>query len=119
MLCYKRRPSASLVINEDIHVELLELLELYCEILLARFGLLDQKYVMEYSDFHIEFIATGLESRTQVGLCFNWRRSDVDTYHEVTGILEGVCSVIHAAPRTEIKGIKNSFVPDPNLNYSF
>ena len=35
-----------LVINEDIHVELLELLELYCELLLARFGLLDQKYVL-------------------------------------------------------------------------
>lgn len=31
------------VINEDIHVELLELLELYSELLLARFGLLDQK----------------------------------------------------------------------------
>lgn len=34
-----------LVINEDIYVELLELLELYCELLVARFGLLDQKYV--------------------------------------------------------------------------
>lgn len=34
-----------LVINEDIYVELLELLELYCELLLARFGLLDQKCV--------------------------------------------------------------------------
>ena len=31
------------VIHEDIHVELLELLELYCELLLARFGLLEQK----------------------------------------------------------------------------
>ena len=31
------------VINEDIYVELLELLELYCELLIARFGLLDQK----------------------------------------------------------------------------
>ncbi|KAL4263641.1 IST1 family protein, partial [Pleurotus pulmonarius] len=30
------------LINEDIHVELLELLELYSELLLARFGLLDQ-----------------------------------------------------------------------------
>ncbi|KAG6810915.1 hypothetical protein H0H92_009845 [Tricholoma furcatifolium] len=30
------------LIHEDIHVELLELLELYCEMLLARFGLLDQ-----------------------------------------------------------------------------
>lgn len=34
--------SCRTVINEDIHVELLELLELYCELLLARFGLLDQ-----------------------------------------------------------------------------
>lgn len=34
-----------LVINEDIYVELLELLELYCELLIARFGLLDQKSV--------------------------------------------------------------------------
>jgi Regulator of Vps4 activity in the MVB pathway len=29
------------IINEDIHVELLELLELYCELLIARFGLLE------------------------------------------------------------------------------
>lgn len=36
----------ALVINEDIYTELLELLELYCELLLARFGLLDQKYVL-------------------------------------------------------------------------
>ncbi|KAF8807993.1 DUF292-domain-containing protein [Phlegmacium glaucopus] len=56
------------IINEDIHVELLELLELYCELLLARFGLLDQ----------------------------NTREPD-------PGIIEGVCSVIHAAPRTELK----------------
>lgn len=31
------------VIHEDIQIELLELLELYCELLIARFGLLDQK----------------------------------------------------------------------------
>jgi len=30
------------IINEDINLELLELLELYCELLIARFGLLDQ-----------------------------------------------------------------------------
>jgi hypothetical protein len=40
-----------LVINEDIHVELLELLELYCELLLARFGLLDQKLVLQILNF--------------------------------------------------------------------
>ncbi|KAF5384963.1 hypothetical protein D9615_001169 [Tricholomella constricta] len=56
------------LINEDIHVELLELLELYCELLLARFGLLDQ----------------------------NTREPDI-------GVKESVCSVIHAAPRTELK----------------
>ncbi|KAJ7750234.1 DUF292-domain-containing protein [Mycena metata] len=54
--------------TEDIHVELLELLELYSELLLARFGLLDQ----------------------------NTREPD-------PGIAEGVCSIIHAAPRTELK----------------
>ena len=35
--------AGSAVIHEDIYVELLELLELYCELLLARFGVLDQK----------------------------------------------------------------------------
>ncbi|KAH8099721.1 DUF292-domain-containing protein [Cristinia sonorae] len=30
------------IINEDIYVELLELLELYCELLISRFALLDQ-----------------------------------------------------------------------------
>ncbi|KAL0576873.1 Vacuolar protein sorting-associated protein ist1 [Marasmius crinis-equi] len=56
------------IINEDIHVELLELLELYCELLLARFGVLDQ----------------------------NAREPD-------PGVAEGVCSIIFAAPRTELK----------------
>jgi len=56
------------IINEDIHVELLELLELYCELLIARFGLLDQ----------------------------NTRDPD-------PGVSEGVCAIIHAAPRTELK----------------
>jgi len=56
------------LINEDIYVELLELLELYCELLLARFGLLDQ----------------------------NTREPDI-------GVKESVCSIIHAAPRTELK----------------
>ncbi|KAF7794348.1 hypothetical protein EIP86_005482 [Pleurotus ostreatoroseus] len=56
------------IINEDIYIELLELLELYCELLLARFGLLDQ----------------------------NTREPD-------PGVSEGVCAIIHAAPRTELK----------------
>ncbi|KAJ7150330.1 regulator of Vps4 activity in the MVB pathway-domain-containing protein [Mycena filopes] len=62
------RVKVETIINEDIHVELLELLELYSELLLARFGLLDQ----------------------------NTREPD-------PGIAEGVCSIIHAAPRTELK----------------
>lgn len=56
------------IIHEDIQLELLELLELYCELLIARFGLLDQ----------------------------NTRDPD-------PAVSEGVCSIIHAAPRTEIK----------------
>ncbi|KAK0208951.1 DUF292-domain-containing protein [Desarmillaria ectypa] len=35
------RVKVETIINEDIHIELLELLELYCELLIARFGLLD------------------------------------------------------------------------------
>ncbi|KAJ3869219.1 DUF292-domain-containing protein [Lentinula novae-zelandiae] len=56
------------IISEDIHLELLELLELYCELLLARFGVLDQ----------------------------NGREPD-------PAVIEGVCSIIYAAPRTELK----------------
>ncbi|PIL31496.1 hypothetical protein GSI_06198 [Ganoderma sinense ZZ0214-1] len=56
------------IIHEDIYVELLELLELYCELLIARFGLLDQ----------------------------NTREPDA-------GVSEGVCAIIYAAPRTELK----------------
>ena len=43
------------MISEDIHIELLELLELYCELLIARFGILDMKYVG--SGFLIKFIS--------------------------------------------------------------
>lgn len=54
------------IIRNDISVELLEILELYCELLLARIGLLDAK--------------------------------ECDP-----GLEEAVCTVIYAAPRTEIK----------------
>ncbi|KAI5120800.1 hypothetical protein M0805_002427 [Coniferiporia weirii] len=64
----KARVKVESIISEDIHVELLELLELYCELLIARFGLLEQ----------------------------NSREPD-------PGISEGVCSIIYAAPRTELK----------------
>jgi len=57
------------IISEDIHVELLELLELYCELLLARFGVLDQTVTREPDP----------------------------------AVFEGVCSIIYAAPRTELK----------------
>jgi len=56
------------IINEDIYVELLELLELHCELIITRFGLLDQP------------------------------TKDPDPR-----VAESVCSVIHAAPRTELK----------------
>ncbi|KAH9968709.1 regulator of Vps4 activity in the MVB pathway-domain-containing protein [Russula dissimulans] len=56
------------IINEDIHIELLELLELYCELLIARFGLVEP----------------------------NTREPD-------PAVSEGICSIIYAAPRTELK----------------
>ncbi|KAI0001771.1 DUF292-domain-containing protein [Russula vinacea] len=59
---------AVILINEDIHLELLELLELYCELLIARFGLVEQ----------------------------NTREPD-------PAVSEGICSIIYAAPRTELK----------------
>lgn len=43
------------IINEDIHIELLELLELYCELLISRFGLLELKLVMHVSGVPIPF----------------------------------------------------------------
>ncbi|KAJ3905843.1 DUF292-domain-containing protein [Lentinula edodes] len=64
------------IIGEDIHLELLELLELYCEVLLARFGVLDQKRVAHYLSLA--------------------REPD-------PAVIEGVCSIIYAAPRTELK----------------
>ncbi|KAI0304632.1 regulator of Vps4 activity in the MVB pathway-domain-containing protein [Russula brevipes] len=56
------------IIHEDIYLELLELLELYCELLIARFGLVEQ----------------------------NTREPD-------PAVSEGICSIIYAAPRTELK----------------
>lgn len=37
------------IIREDLFVEMLEILELYCELLLARFGLLEQMSVPEFT----------------------------------------------------------------------
>ncbi|GAA5855486.1 hypothetical protein JCM5353_008895 [Sporobolomyces roseus] len=55
------------IMADDLMVELLELLELFCEVLLARFGLLE-------------------------------------TIKEIDpGVSEAVASIIHAAPRTELK----------------
>ena len=36
------------VIHEDVHLELLELMELYCELLISRFGLLELRCVDGY-----------------------------------------------------------------------
>ncbi|EAU92278.2 hypothetical protein CC1G_00497 [Coprinopsis cinerea okayama7 len=74
------RVKVETIINEDIHIELLELLELYCELLIARFGLLDQS-----------------------------------TRVPDPGISEGVCSIIHAAPRTELKGEQEKYRPNLEL----
>ena len=40
------------IIREDIFVEMLEILELYCELLLARFGLLEQMCCLQKTFAH-------------------------------------------------------------------
>ncbi|EIW72311.1 hypothetical protein TREMEDRAFT_26847 [Tremella mesenterica DSM 1558] len=57
------------LIQDDIYVELLELLELYCELLQARFNLLDS--------------STATEPEPSIS--------------------DAVCSIVYAAPRTELK----------------
>lgn len=92
------------MINEDIHVELLELLELYCELLLARFGLLDQKYAsLQSTLFTHRLLLSVTAPRIQV----RYRLAPVHTRIHLlsTAVQEGVCSIIYAAPRTEVKGI--------------
>lgn len=72
------------IIRSDILTELHEILELYCELLLARFPLLD---------------ASGLPSNGR-------KSSSGSTGAEVVcdpGLEEAVKSIIYAAPRTEIK----------------
>lgn len=67
----------------------MELLELYSELLLARFGLLDQKCA--------HLVHTPLSIQLTV-LTHSTPEPD-------PGVSEGVCAIIHAAPRTELKGI--------------
>lgn len=80
------RIKAENIINEDIYVELLELLELYCELLIARFNFLEIRC---------------LQSFPTTAPCFlifhSGREPD-------PGIYEAVCCLIYASPRTELKG---------------
>ncbi|PKS09070.1 hypothetical protein jhhlp_003683 [Lomentospora prolificans] len=73
------------IIRADVLTELHEILELYCELLLARFGLLD---------------ASGVTSP-------NSRADPHNNHHQQPvcdpGLEEAVKSLIYAAPRTEIK----------------
>ena len=69
-------------------MELLELLELYCELLIARFGLVELQSVAIYLLSEIcDLIFVICSTR------------DPDP-----GVAEGVSAIIHAAPRTEVKG---------------
>lgn len=71
------------IIREDLFVEMLEILELYCELLLARFGLLEQMYVVpEYPSLKNS-------------------RKDCDP-----GLEEAVKTLIYAAPRSESKELQ-------------
>jgi vacuolar protein sorting-associated protein IST1 len=69
------------IIREDLFVEMLEILELYCELLLARFGLLEQMYAQPMN---------GLTSRKECD----------------PGLEEAVKTIIYAAPRSESKELQ-------------
>jgi len=73
------------IIRADILTELHEILELYCELLLARFGLLDASGILG---------ASSRESHNN----HNQQQPVCDP-----GLEEAVKSIIYAAPRTEIK----------------
>ena len=71
------------IIREDLFVEMLEILELYCELLLARFGLLEQMYFPH----HV----------TEV----DRPRKECDP-----GLEEAIKTIIFAAPRSESKELQ-------------
>jgi vacuolar protein sorting-associated protein IST1 len=71
------------IIREDLFVEMLEILELYCELLLARFGLLEQMYSPLKFIFH------------------DRNRKECDP-----GLEEAVKTIIYAAPRSESKELQ-------------
>ncbi|KAL0635968.1 Vacuolar protein sorting-associated protein ist1 [Maublancomyces gigas] len=73
------------IIRQDISVELMEILELYCELLLARVQLMEAKYTLP------------LPPPDRIpGLTRDSRECD-------PGLEEAIKSIIYAAPRTDIK----------------
>lgn len=76
------------IIRQDISVELMEILELYCELLLARVQLMEAKCVTALNQQNIER-----------GLIQDSRECD-------PGLEEAIKSIIYAAPRTEIKELQ-------------
>ncbi|SGZ16924.1 BQ5605_C020g09079 [Microbotryum silenes-dioicae] len=80
------------VMGDDLTIELLEMLELYCELLLARFGLLEQ----------VKSVVT-CQVIPQLGW-FSPKTILFVIHREIdSGVSEAVIGIIHAAPRTELK----------------
>jgi vacuolar protein sorting-associated protein IST1 len=73
------------VIREDFIIEAYEILELFCELLLARLGVIN---ISKYVGFTREL--------SRAILIFSFRECPAD-------IKEAVCTVIYAAPRADIK----------------
>ena len=79
------------IIREDYLVEAMEMLELYCDLLLARFGLIEtQQWVFEFSSKELKLI----EFRTKTFLVFLIRHCD-------DGMIEAVTTLIWTAPRLQ------------------
>lgn len=57
------------IMNDDLYVQLLEVLELYCEILEARFGLLDSRYGTDTKPPSYRLLNGLLVERILIRLC--------------------------------------------------
>ena len=85
------------IIREDVYIELLEYLELYCELLLARIGLLDSYASTVVSNLHDK----NRDSKEIKDI------ADSNGAHKDSGLEEALKVIIYSANHTEIKELNN------------
>jgi vacuolar protein sorting-associated protein IST1 len=92
------------IIQSDIHTEMLELVELYAELVVARVGVLDQSHSVSGGGL---FSSGGGSGGGAGGRGGNKEDGAVAAAMNLDpGLLEAVASLIYAAPRTEVKELQ-------------